>query len=318
MKARHLVALGDLSTEDILDIFHWSEKLKKRWAQGIQEHALEGKVIGMIFEKSSMRTRVSFEVAIYQLGGHCIYLDRDSIGLGSRESIKDVARVLSRYVDGIVIRTFKHQVVKELARYSSIPVINGLSDYLHPCQGLADLFTIREKFGDLKEVHVAFIGDGNNVARSLATACAKLGVRFTIASPAGYTLDTPFLNKLKKVVERHGMAPRLLRDPLKAVRGANVIYTDTWTSMGQEKEAEKRRRAFADYRVTPELVAAAGNGAVVMHCLPAHRGDEITDEVIDGPASIVYDQAGNRLHVQKAILRLLLGKPVTPDEENPL
>ncbi|MBI2193155.1 MAG: ornithine carbamoyltransferase [Planctomycetes bacterium] len=311
MRTKHLVAIKDLSTEEILEIFHWARKLKGRWAQGIRERALEGKVVGMIFEKSSMRTRVSFEVAVLQLSGHSIYLDRDSIGLGVRETIKDVARVMSRYVDGIVVRTFEHHVVKDLARYSTVPVINGLSDYLHPCQGLSDLFTIQERFGSLEGLRVAFVGDGNNVARSLATACVKLGVHFAIASPAGYVLDAPFVSRLQKLAARTGASTRHLRDPVKAVRGANVIYTDVWTSMGQEDEAEQRRKAFSRYRVTRELVSAAGNGAVVMHCLPAHRGDEITDEVMDGPFSIVYEQAENRLHVQKAILRLLLAPPAS-------
>ena len=305
MQAKHLTAIADLTTEDIDEIFEWTARLKKRVALGIKEYALGGKVIALVFGKASMRTRISFEVAITQLGGQPVYMDQQHIGLGERESIKDIGQVMSRYIDGIVIRTFDQKMVTDLARHSSVPVINGLSDYFHPCQGLTDLFTVREKLGTLKGTRIVFVGDGNNVARSLAVACSRLGVRLTIASPKGYALDRPFVERLRKAECQKGFSLREMRDPVKAVQGANVIYTDTWTSMGQEKEAEERRQAFDGYQVNRKLVKAAGNGAMVMHCLPAHRGEEVTDEVLDSSASIVYDQAENRLHVQRAILRLL-------------
>jgi ornithine carbamoyltransferase len=309
MKAKHLTAISDLTTEDIEEVFEWTVRLKQRIALGIKEHTLTGKVVALIFEKASMRTRVSFEVAVHQLGGTSIYLSDQNIGLGTRESIKDVGRVMSRYVHGIVIRTFQQSKVTELANYSTVPVINGLSDYMHPCQALADLFTVREKLGTLRGVRLAFVGDGNNVARSLAMLCARLGVKYTIATPPAYALDGPFVELLKSTPKVKGFAFRQMRDPKKAVRNADVIYTDTWTSMGQEAEAAKRRKAFAAYQVNQELLKEAGKDVLVMHCLPAHRGEEITDEVIDGPASIVVDQAENRLHVQRAILRLLIGPP---------
>ena len=306
MKAKHLVSVSDLTKEDILEIFEWSELLKQRLEMGVQEHALAGKALGMIFEKSSMRTRISFEVAIQQLGGYAIF-DSGNFGLGEREAIKDVGKVMSRHVDGIVIRTFHQKNVKELARHSSIPIINGLSDSLHPCQALADVFTVKEKFGSLDGIRIAFIGDGNNVARSLAIACAKLGLKFTIATPRGHELETRLTERLKKAAGKNGFSIRQVRDPKKAVQNAQIIYTDVWTSMGQEAEAKNRLEIFKPFQVNQDLLAAAPGEALVMHCLPAHRGDEITNEVIDGPASIVYDQAENRLHVQKAILRLLMG-----------
>jgi len=309
MKMKHLTAIQNLTPEEVEEIFRWAERLKERVALGMKEHALAGKVVALVFEKASMRTRVSFQVAITQLGGTSIYLSQQNIGLGTRESNKDVGRVMSRYIDGIVIRTFAQRNVTELAKYSEVPVINGLSDYFHPCQALADLFTIREKLGTLQGARLAFVGDGNNVARSLAMACAKLGVRYTIATPAVYALDKPFVAALKKTPKAKGFSFRQMRDPVKAVQGADVVYTDTWTSMGQEEEARERRKAFAAYQVNRELLKGAKESVLVMHCLPAHRGEEITDEVMDGPASVVCDQAENRLHVQRAILRLLIGPP---------
>lgn len=307
MKQKHLTSLIDLSTEDILEIFEWAERLKSRVAQGIREFALQGKTVGLIFEKASMRTRVSFEVGINQLGGHAVYMDQKAIGLGSRESIKDLGRVISRYVDGIVIRTFQQENINQLAKYATIPIINGLSDDYHPCQALADMFTIKQKLGGFESASLAFVGDGNNVARSAALACAKLGVPFSLASPEGYGFKQKFKDLLDGIESKDGFSFLETSDPKEAVKNANFVYTDTWTSMGQEAEADARRKVFADFQVNADLLNAARKGALVMHCLPAHRGEEITDEVMDGPASIVYDQAENRLHVQRAVLRLLIG-----------
>ncbi|MFQ5963819.1 MAG: ornithine carbamoyltransferase [Candidatus Scalinduaceae bacterium] len=308
MQCKNLVTIEDLSVEDIKELFMLTAEIKEVHKQKEFATSLDGKTLGMIFEKSSMRTRVSFEVAMTQLGGHAIYLTKQDINLGEREAVKDVAAILSRYVDCITIRTYAHETVVELANHSSVPVINALSDYTHPCQALADLFTIREKKGDLDNVQLAYVGDGNNVARSLAFLCAKLNVSYKIASPENYVLSTEFLEKVKDVaspntcIEQH-------RDPKEAIRDADVIYTDTWISMGKEKEAITRRKDFKGYQINNELIALCKKDVFVMHCLPAHRGEEITDEVIDGPNSIVYDQAENRLHIQKALLKLLMCKP---------
>ncbi|MDP6118030.1 MAG: ornithine carbamoyltransferase [Planctomycetota bacterium] len=307
MKHRHLTSLIELSTEDILEIFDWSERLKTRVARGIREFALQGKTVGLIFEKASMRTRVSFEVGINQLGGNSVYMDQRAIGLGTRESVKDVGRVISRYLDGIVIRTFEQENINQLAEYATVPIINGLSDEYHPCQALADMFTIKEKLGGFESASVAFVGDGNNVARSAALACAKLGIPFSLAAPESYGFTQEFTGLLDGMDSRDGFSFLETRDPKEAVKNANIVYTDTWTSMGQEEEANARRTVFADFQVNADLLNAAKEGVLVMHCLPAHRGEEITDEVMDGPASIVYDQAENRLHVQRAVLRLLIG-----------
>jgi ornithine carbamoyltransferase len=307
MKHRHLTSLIELSTEDILEIFDWTERLKTRVARGIREFALQGKTVGLIFEKASMRTRVSFEVGINQLGGNSVYMDQRAIGLGTRESVKDVGRVISRYVDGIVIRTFEQENINQLAEYATVPIINGLSDEYHPCQALADMFTIKEKLGGFESASVAFVGDGNNVARSAALACAKLGISFSLAAPESYGFAQEFAGLLDGMDSRDGFSFLETRDPKEAVKNANIVYTDTWTSMGQEEEANARRTVFADFQVNTDLLNAAKEDVLVMHCLPAHRGEEITDEVMDGPASIVYDQAENRLHVQRAVLRLLIG-----------
>ncbi|MBM4046066.1 MAG: ornithine carbamoyltransferase [Planctomycetes bacterium] len=307
MHCTDLVSIADLSVADIHEIFATAKAMKASHSRGRDELCLRGKTLGMIFEKYSMRTRVSFEVAMTQLGGHALYLTKQDINLGQRESVKDGARVLSRYVDCIVIRTYGHDVVLELAEHATIPVINGLSDYSHPCQALTDVFTVLEKLGGLKGVQIAFVGDGNNVARSLAMLCAKLGITCVVASPKKYELTQEFLRTVKAAADHPGCVV-LRRDPKEAVRNADVIYTDSWISMGQEAEAEARRRAFRPYQVNQKLVACAKKDVLVMHCLPAHRGEEITDDVIDGPSSIVYDQAENRLHVQKALLKLLMGK----------
>lgn len=307
MKCKDLISIADLSQSDIEEIFNVTKELKEWHNKGYDEKCLSGKILGMIFEKSSMRTRVSFEVSMVQLGGHAIYLTQNDINLGKREAVKDGARVLSRYVNGIAIRTFGQDTIQELARYATVPVINALSDYLHPCQALTDLYTIKEKFGTYTNIKIAFIGDGNNVARSLAQICAKLRIHFHLASPKGYELAPDFVSKTKQMAEGNDLI-HLYQDPKEAAEKANVLYTDTWVSMGQETEEEVRRQAFKDFQINSDLLKSAKDDVKVMHCLPAHRGEEITDEVIDGPHSIVYDQAENRLHVEKALLKLLLRK----------
>ena len=307
MKCKDLISIADLSQSDIEEIFNVTRELKEWHNKGYDEKCLSGKILGMIFEKSSMRTRVSFEVSMVQLGGHAIYLTQNDINLGKREAVKDGARVLSRYVNGIAIRTFGQDTIQELARYATVPVINALSDYLHPCQALTDLYTIKEKFGTYTNIKIAFIGDGNNVARSLAQICAKLRIHFHLASPKGYELAPDFVSKTKQMADGNDLI-HLYQDPKDAAEKANVLYTDTWVSMGQEAEEEVRRQAFKDFQINSDLLKSAKDDVKVMHCLPAHRGEEITDEVIDGPHSIVYDQAENRLHVEKALLKLLLRK----------
>lgn len=305
MECKDLISIADLSQADIEEIFSVTRELKEWNKKGYNEKCLTGKTLGMIFEKSSMRTRVSFEVAMVQLGGHPIYLTQNDINLGKREAVKDGARVLSRYVNGIVIRTFEQETIRELARYATVPVINALSDYVHPCQALTDLYTIQEKFGSYADVKIVFIGDGNNVARSLAQICTKLGIHFSIASPKGYELTPHFVSEVKRMTDGQDVL-HLYQDPKEAAKDADVLYTDTWVSMGQEAEAEMRRQAFRGYQVNSDLLKVARDDVKIMHCLPAHRGEEITDDVIDGVHSIVYDQAENRLHVEKALLKLLL------------
>jgi ornithine carbamoyltransferase len=262
----------------------------------------------MIFQKPSLRTRISFDMAMRHLGGDALYISPDEIGLGKRESVADVARVLSGYVSAIMARVFAHEHVLELARWASIPVINGLSDYNHPCQAMADALTIFEKFGTFKGLNVTFVGDGNNVAVSLMHVCVKLGANFTFASPEGYDLNPAALELGQKIAAENGVKINLLRDPHEAVKNADVIYTDTWTSMGQEAEIKKREQVFPPYQVNSKLVSEAKPHVIVMHCLPAHRGQELTDTVADGPHSVIFTQAHNRLHAQKAILvHLLLG-----------
>ncbi|HHT9129853.1 MAG TPA: ornithine carbamoyltransferase [Candidatus Brocadiaceae bacterium] len=307
MKCKDLISIADLSPADIEEIFTVTKELKEWHNKGYDEKCLSGKILGMIFEKSSMRTRVSLEVAMVHLGGYAIYLTQSDINFGKREAVKDGARVLSRYVNGIAIRTFGQETIQEMARFATVPVINALSDYLHPCQALTDLYTIKEKFGTYANLKLAFVGDGNNIARSLAQICAKLNLQFHIASPKGYELTPDFLSKTKQMSDGNEVV-HLYQDPREAVENANVIYTDTWVSMGQEEEKEVRKQAFNGFQVNSDLLKLARNDVKIMHCLPAHRGEEITDEVIDGPSSIVYDQAENRLHIEKALLKLLLRK----------
>jgi ornithine carbamoyltransferase len=301
---RHLLNVSDLSTDEILRIFALSEDLKEKFNRGIREPLLPGRVMALLFEKQSLRTRVSFQSAMTHLGGASMLLGDDA-GFGKRESLADFTRVLSEMVDVIVLRTKSHKTVEDVAAHSACSVINGLTDQSHPCQALADLFTLREEVGRLQGAKLAWVGDANNVARSLAMGCGLLGVDFAVASPAGYEFDEAFVERLAK--KAPGGRFTATRDPLEAVRGAAAVYTDVWASMGQEAEQEKRRRDFADYQVTAKLMAAASRSAKFMHCLPARRGEEVTDEVMDAPYSIVVEQAANRMHVQKGILAWLLG-----------
>lgn len=301
---KDLISIRELSSPDIREIFSLTKKLKKRPASFAS--ALKGKTLAMIFEKPSNRTYVSFQVGMFELGGNSIYLGPEQIKLGIRETIHDVAMTLSRYVHGIVIRTFGHGIVLELARNSSVPVINGLSDLSHPCQALADIFTVLEKRGTLKDITIAYVGDGNNVCHSLLYACAKLGVNMNVAHPSGYAPEAAVVKGALEEASRTGAKISISHDPRAAAAGASVIYTDVWASMGQEQEAKKRKEDFRDFQVNASLAARARPDHLIMHCLPAHRGEEISDDVLDGPNSVVFDQAENRLHVQKAILVKLL------------
>jgi len=302
---RSLTSVRDLTREEIERIHALAVEQKARLAAGgTLEPVMRGKHTGMIFEKPSLRTRVSFEVATRQLGGAVTFLGRDEVGLGKREAVRDFARVLSRYVDLIVARTFRHEHIEEIAAESRVPVINALSDYLHPCQALGDTLTIREHLGDPAGLKVCFIGDGNNVARSLALACGALGMRFVLAAPEGYGFDESFLRALREYAPEAEVETGT--DPKALVRGADVVYTDVWASMGQEAEAAERDRIFRPFQLNGDLMRLASERAIAMHCLPAHRGQEITDEVMDGPQSAVYDQAENRLHAQRALMTLIM------------
>ncbi|MCX7927158.1 MAG: ornithine carbamoyltransferase [Candidatus Omnitrophica bacterium] len=302
---KDLISIADLSLKDIQKIFSQAKRIKKnpnRYAG-----TLKGKTLALIFEKPSNRTYVSFSVGMYQLGGNAIYLGPEQVQLGVRESIHDVAKTLSRYVDGIVLRTFAHQTVLKMAQYADVPVINGLSDYSHPCQALADVFTIQEKLGlSYNKIIMAYVGDGNNVCNSLIFIAAKLGMHLKIASPKGYLPKEEVVKKASIEAKETGSFIELFTNPQEAVYQADIIYTDVWTSMGQEREAQKRRSDFKGFQINEQLLSLAKKNVLVMHCLPAHRGEEITDSVIDGKHSIVFDQAENRLHVQKAILVSLL------------
>lgn len=304
---KDFLAISDSSSEEIQDLLDLAVRLKKEYRSGGNQPILQGKTMAMIFQKPSLRTRVSFDMAMRHLGGDALYLSPAEIGLGKRESIADIARVLSGYVEILMARVFDHQHVLDLGRWSSIPVINGLSDYNHPCQGMADALTIYEEFGALKGLNVTYVGDGNNVAVSLLHVCAKLGANFTIAAPEGYKMIPKALEIGAEIARSSGSRIAVTTDPWEAVKGAHVIYTDTWTSMGQEEEAARREQVFPPYQVNERLLAAADPKAIVMHCLPAHRGQEITDEVADGTHSRLFPQAHNRLHAQKAIVARLLG-----------
>lgn len=301
---KDLISIKDLSTQEINDIFSLTDELKKDKPKF--KTVLSGKTLALIFQKPSNRTRVSFEVGMYQLGGYSIYLAPEEINLGVRETIEDVAKTLSRYVNGIVIRTFEHNNVVDLARAATVAVINGLSDFSHPCQSLTDIYTVKEKLNNIKGITFAYVGDGNNVCNSLLYACSKTGITMNVAVPKGFQPDKNVLEEAKGFARDSKAAINLFDNPFEAVKAADVIYTDVWVSMGQEKEARKRKKIFKDFQVNKNLVGSAKKNVLIMHCLPAHRGEEITDEVIDSPNSIVFDQAENRMHVQKAILIKLL------------
>ncbi|HUG56344.1 MAG TPA: ornithine carbamoyltransferase [Candidatus Limnocylindrales bacterium] len=303
-RLRHFVSLADLGPEELARLLDDADALKRERVP--PDRPLRGRSLAMIFEKPSLRTRLSFEIAAVELGGHATYLSPAEVGLGRRESVADVARVVSRYVHLVVLRTFSHETIEEFARWSSIPVINGLSDLSHPCQGLADLMTMRERKGDLRGVVAAYVGDGNNVCHSLVLGASLSGMTLRVATPEGYGPPRRTRELALKLARQTGARIELGADPAAAVRGADVVYTDVWTSMGQEQEYERRRRAFTGYQVNAQLLALAKADAIVMHDLPAHRGEEITDEVIDGPQSAVFEQAENRLHAQKAVLRWLV------------
>jgi len=305
LEGKDLLSISDLSGEDINLLISDAVDMKVRgWLS-----LLDGKMLALVFEKPSLRTRVSFEVAMRQLGGHTIYLSPAEVGLGERESVADVARVLSRYVDTIVARTFSHQTLKILADYSSVPVINALSDREHPCQALADLLTIYEKKEQLSGLTLAFVGDGNNVAHSLLLAASLVGMNFRIASPAGYEVQDEILRLAQDYAMGNGAEILCTDEPQVVVRGADVVYTDVWTSMGQESEAKQRRETFAGYQVNSELVSLANEDAILMHPLPAHYGEEVAGGILDDPRSVVFDQAENRMHLQKALLAHMLGGP---------
>jgi ornithine carbamoyltransferase len=301
---KDFISIKDFSAEQLAELLKLSGRLKKLYKSGKRDLCLAGKTLVMFFEKPSLRTRISLEVAMADLGGNAIYLKPDEIGgIRDTEPIKDIARVLSRYADGIVARTFEHKTVVEMAEFATVPVINALTDWSHPCQAMADALTIQEHLGKLKGTKIAFIGDGNNVARSLAFVCAKLGMKLTIASPTGYELDADSIRQANKISA--GTVTQT-NDPAEAVAGADIIYTDTWVSMGQENDKQKRRADFAGFVVDGKLLKSAPKGAKIMHCLPAYRGCEITDEAVESPNSIIFDQAENRLHFQRALLKKLL------------
>ena len=305
-KGRDFLSLHDFTTEEIYQILDLAAELKEKQKKGETHHILKGKTLGMIFEKSSTRTRVSFEVGMYQLGGSALFLSNRDLQIGRGEPIRDTARVLSRYLDGIMIRTFEGSKVEELADFASIPVINALTDEEHPCQVLADLQTIREHKGELKGLKMVYIGDGNNMVNSLMHGCAKVGMDIAVATPAGYEPMASMVAEAMEDAKAFGSKVEITQDILAAAKDADVVYTDVWASMGQEGEAEKRQQAFKDYQVNAAVMAVAKPDAIVLHCLPAHRGEEITDEVIESKQSVVFDEAENRLHAQKAVMALLM------------
>ncbi|MCD6323418.1 MAG: ornithine carbamoyltransferase [Clostridiales bacterium] len=304
---KHLLGLYHLSKEEILEIFKLAEKLKYETKNGIKHHLLKGKTLAMIFAKSSTRTRVSFETGMYQLGGHPLFLSSNDIQLGRGESIEDTAKVLSRYVDGIMIRTFKQSDVEDLAKFGSIPVINALTDLLHPCQVLADIFTIYEEFGTLTGKKLAYVGDGNNMANSLLYGCSKVGIDVSIATPKGYEPNKEVIAKSLEFAEESGCTVSIGHNPSETVKGASAVYTDTWVSMGMEEEKERRINDFKGFIVSEQLMQNAAEGAIFLHCLPGYRGFEVSAEVMDGSASRIFDEAENRLHVQKAVMVKLMG-----------
>lgn len=303
---KHLLKMDDLSKEEILDILNLADQLKYEQKHDIEHHHLKGKSLGMIFEKSSTRTRVSFEVGMYQLGGNSLFLSNRDLQIGRGEPIEDTARVLSRFLQGIMIRTFSQVEIEKLASYSSIPIINGLTDEEHPCQVLADLMTIRENKNILEGLKIAFIGDGNNMANSLMIGCLKVGMNFAVASPKEYTSSDKYLNRAREIAEKEGLEFTVTTSPLEAAKDADVLITDVWASMGQEEEAKIRAKAFEGFQINKELLEVADKNVMVLHCLPAHRGEEITAEVLEEHANSIFDESENRLHAQKAVLVRLM------------
>ena len=309
LKGKDLLSIHDLTTQEVYEILALAKELKMKQKAGIEHHLLKGKTLGMIFQKSSTRTRVSFETGMYQLGGTALFLSDRDLQIGRGEPIKDTARVMSRYLDGIMIRTFAHQDVEEFAAYADVPVINALTDLLHPCQVLTDLFTAQEHKGcDLKGLKLAYIGDGNNMTNSLMYGCAKVGMHFVAATPAGYEPDAAVAEAAKADAKLTGGSITLVHDVYEAAKDADILYTDVWASMGQEAEHEERVQIFKGYQINKELLAVADKRAIVMHCLPAHRGEEITADVLEANAAVIFDEAENRLHVQKAIMALTMGE----------
>lgn len=306
LKGRDFLRVNDWEPAELLTVLDLADRLKARQRERIPHEALEGRALGMIFQKPSTRTRVSFEAGIAQLGGVALHLAAGDLQLGRGETIKDTARVLSRYLDGIMIRTFRQEDVDELAEHADVPVINGLTDEFHPCQALADVMTIRERLGGFEGVRVAYLGDGNNVCHSLMVACAKLGLDFVAATPEGYAPSEEVVGWAQSAAEASGSSMELTRDARAAAEGADVLYTDVWTSMGQDEERERRLSDLAGYGIDEGMVALASERAVVLHCLPAHYGEEITEDVLYGPRSAVWDQAENRLHAQKALMALVI------------
>ena len=308
MDKKDFLKVSDYSKADIEEVFATAKDIKNKFKKGIEHHPLKGKTLGMIFNKPSTRTRVSFETGMYQLGGYPLFLSSGELQLNRGESIGDTAQVLSRFLDGIMIRTFSHADIEELAKKASVPVINGLTDDHHPCQILTDIFTIMEKRSNIKGIKVAWIGDGNNVMRSWMEACPILGMDLTMGVPKGYEPKSEIMSTAQEQAKQAGTQMMLTNDPIEAVKDADVIYGDVWTSMGQEAENAKRLKDFADFQINQKLLSNADKDVLFMHCLPAHRGEDVTDEVIDGPHSIVFDEAENRMHLQKGILALHLGR----------
>jgi ornithine carbamoyltransferase len=306
LKGRSFLRVNDWSPEELVTVLDLADRLKARLKSGVADRVLEGRTLGMIFTKPSTRTRVSFETGIWQLGGTGLYLSANDLQLGRGETIKDTAVVLSRYLDGIMIRTFDQSDVDQLAEHGDVPVINGLTDRFHPCQALADVMTIRERFGKLEGVRVAYLGDGNNVCHSLMVACAKLGAEFVAATPEGYEPEEEVVGWARAAAEDSGGEVGLTHDRDEAIRGANVLYTDVWTSMGQDEERERRLRDLEPYRIDERVLRLASGNAIVMHCLPAHYGEEVTEAVLHGSQSAAWDQAENRLHAQKALMALVI------------
>ncbi len=306
LKGRDFLGLSDYTPEELRYLLDLGIELKRKQKAGEVYHPLKGKTLGMIFEKSSTRTRVSFEVGMYQLGGHALFLSRNDLQIGRGETVADTAQVMSRYLDGIMIRTYAHRTVIDLARSATVPVINGLTDRSHPCQVMADFQTILEHKGKLEGLKLAYIGDGNNMVHSLVMGAAKLGIHISVASPAGYEANAEIIRQSKEVAAESGAQIHVCNDAREAIEGADVVYTDVWASMGFEAEQKEREQAFANYQVNDELVQHAKQDYLFMHCLPAHRGEEVSESVIDGANSIIFDQAENRLHAQKAIMAAIM------------